>query len=409
MKKIYMICLLFCSVLVACTEVDLCYEEHPHSSFVSFNYDWNNMSKNESELIDSMTVVCNRVINSRRQTLGLETAENTGKYDILPDTLSEAENSNISEFGLPSGEYKFYTLNRAGAGVKYKNLNEFVNYDESLHGFGNIWMEYETQNYADSQEKPNIEWTDLNPYQHLNGEEALYLNPDMCPLVIDSTGVVSIKANETKQINFTSKLLSQNIDIYFDIKKERGNIDFTVDSVYCIISGVPHSINVATGRLNVAETDKMLFKTRLVDPNTVPTVSSANVEDTYNNKVVRCYRNVNVTGIVENDKAGDDVFYGPGIMQALIYVGYTDASNQKQTRIVNGIVNIHNSIVKAKLQTFDKDYGYYHKTKDHNVLYIKIDATIKQSYLNGSGTGGIDNWSESTVQGEGEDGGFDIY
>lgn len=411
MKKWFIVAILLAALVSACTQIELCpEEEHPHPASVSFTYDWSQYQEYGSSIPDSMAVILNKVIRTKKTMLGLETANNTGKYDSIPEWLPEEENHDISTFKISEGEYKFMTINRKNTDIIYPELDHFMKDTAQVHGFGDVWIEYQTYEKNSSYlEKPHSEWTDHNTYRHEDGTYAQYIRPDMFPLCVDTTGVSKINAHEERTIAFKPKMLSQNIDIYFDIKKELGEIDFTVDSIYCVISGVPHSMNISSGRLNIASTDKMIYKGILVDPNVAPSRSSSPIEDSFTSNKVRCYKNVNVTGIVENEEMDANIYNGPGVFQTIIYTRVYEKDKEPRTKIVNGIVNIHNSIKEAKLQEFDLEKGFYHKTKDHNTLYIKIDATITQSYLKGSDNGGIDYWTEIKVEGNGDDGGHDIY
>ena len=89
----------------------------------------------------------------------------------------------------------------------------------------------------------------------------------MEPLYYDSTTVQQVRADRQTTFEFKPKILSQNIDINFNIVKNTDEVQFKVTEVWAEISGVPIYIKMNTGYLDITKTSKMLFKTDIKPSN----------------------------------------------------------------------------------------------------------------------------------------------
>lgn len=393
--------------LTSCVKETLCEEEvMPHQAKVNFNYDWTNLVQRDLETPDSMFIVVDRVIGQMFGSIGFDTETNTGRI-ISPFTaIVPEENTGITDFDIYSGEYKFLTVSLSSKNFDYAALENAMKSSLSSH-LSSVTISYKSyQKGSGALEEPGDGWVDANQYTRIDGSPSGFVLSESAPVVIDSTVIYKWEPNETKTINFKPTTITHDIDVFFDIKKDIHDVSFEIDSVYAVISGIPHKVNLGTGGLDISNTDKMIFKTDFVSPNVVPDFKSPKISDSPSNTTVRCYKNVTVLGIVENELAESDLYAGPGVMQLFIYCKVYDPEDPFHVikKKVTGMVNIHKSLQNAKLQMYDPDLQLYHKTREHSDLYIGVDVTINKGQLIGTEDGGIIKWNEKEIPGE-----FDIY
>lgn len=394
-------------LLTSCVKEQLCDIGHPHTSTMAFSYDWSNITQYAMPQPDSMYIIVDRVVNQHISALAYDTRKGNGHYlSDLPTSLPPSNNHGISTFQLQSGEYKFVTVNYSSDNFDYSQLNNIIRNNNSVR-FGDINLTYKTYPITNKHlEQPAEGWTDNNSYTHADGNSANFVLADRAPISVDSSAISRLEANTKYTTHFKPSMITQNIDLFFDIKKDIHDISFVVDSVYAIISGIPHRINLGTGALDITNTNKMIFKTRFVNPAQTPNEKSSTINDTPANTKVRCYRNINVLGIAENQQSGSDVYAGPGLMQIIIYTKIFDTTvpGNYTFKKITGLVNLHKSLANAKLQTFNPELKLYKKSREHTDLYISLDLTLTKDNLIGSGDSGIIKWEEKTVPSE-----YDIY
>ena len=419
------------SMLVSCdVQEDLCEAEHPHKGWAQFKYSWDRLPENYQQYIgkiiktktderyylDSMYIIGDRVINQKVSYYGFSTRNNDGCYKSeLPSIWVENENGemeyrtyvkdneHITDFYVSAGEYKFLTVNMDAADYKYEGLSNLKEEARNVR-LGEVTLENLTYEGNSDEIVHPKEWTqnnsatfDRNQYSY--GEEpALFIRNSQEPVVVDSTTIMQWSADENKTVEFHPVPVTQNIDVFFDLKND-ASVKFFVDSVWCIMSGVPHKMNVGTGALDVSRTDKIMFRTYFVDTNTVPTYNSNRLTDEVGNENLRCHANITVSGIVENTVTDANTYIGPGVMQLIIYTTITDESytGPKEEKILIGMVNLHKSLTTAKLQTFDTDMNVWKKSRDHTSLYLSFDGTVTREMLFGSNVGGIIPFEEKEV------------
>lgn len=403
---------IFASLMASCVKETLCEEgEHPHRAYVKFAYDFSGLPEyfqpymGKMNYLDSMLIIGNRVINQRRSAFLFSTYKNSGRYKTdLPDTILVKDNHDITEFTLPTGEYKFWTANLNSQDYIYTNLEQMLETGRLLNT-GDLTLESVTYDGNSDQLPHPKEWIDplyypfdKNIYASPDGKVAGFIRNVKQPIVIDSTSVIRWESSEPKTVTFYPKTVTQNIDMFFDITKAT-DIKFVVDSVWCIISGVPHKVNVGTGALEIDHTDKLQVRTNFVDPNTVPTVDSQYIKDGEGNTKLRCYANFNVTGIVENTYTDVNKYAGAGVMQLIMYVHITDPeyANKKKVKALIGMVNLHKSLENAKLQTLNAEDLKWRKTRDHSVLYLSFNANITKEMLYGVDNAGIVDYEEVDI------------
>ena len=178
-------------------------------------------------------------------------------------------------------------------------------------------------------------------------------------------------------------------------------------------------MNVGTGAVDIKQTDKLIFRTKLVDANKVPNTNSEELKPQgwpsekiidnigrYDNQaedIVRCYANLNIPGIVENSVYTDaNKYAGPGILQVIVKVWvYEQNVNDNKwgwrSRTIMGRVNLHKNIEHAQLLQLYNENGeeYWRKAQDYKSLHLAIDATLTQSLITGADESPrVANWEE---------------
>lgn len=394
----------FFAVLASCTKETLCEQEHPHKADVQFAYDWTTVKGYSSQQPDSMLILVDKVLYQHMNTIAFDTRTCSGKYfSELPDSMDEADNHDIKDFKIRAGEYKFLTMNLSAQNFDYSELEKVVA-ENDVQGLSKVNITYKTY----EEDAPVIDLkayniSDANHYTHLDGKEARYVVDDRTPVAIDSVPVTKWGTNESRTVVFKPSPITHNIDLFFDIKKNTRNVNCIIESVYVILSGIPHKVNLSTGSLDISNTDKMFFKADLVSAGKVPYDGVPTISDMPGNATVRCYKNITVTGIVENEFTDRDEYYGPGMMQVVINTKVMDGGVYVP-KTVNAMVNLHKSLLNAKLQYFDYEKNTYRKSRDHSDFYVSLNVVLDREALLGDGDGGIIKWQEADVPGE-----FNIY
>lgn len=468
-KTLGILCIL--TLLFASCEVneELCEKNHPHTSGVQFKYVWDRlpaaMKYDAADMSDdkyvNMYIIADRVINNKTYTFSFNVksagGEGRGHYlypvpDPIPDPLSEGytENANIKTFEVSAGEYKFLSMSYDRTFEEVLNPSRIItenyiitpnplNYkDVNMKlRLGAFTAEHRTYTYEQLKDyyidSPFSEFdgsVDSNPYtsapEDASEEEkeagrAKFIKIIDKPIVIDSTVIRRIGNEEVTEVDFHSTPITQNIDLYFDLKKKQtSTFQFYVSDVWCVLSGIPRVTNVGTGAIDISKTDKLIYRTKLVDPNTVPNSNSEEMipkgwpsdkivdnigkYDNQAEDMVRCYANLNIPGIVENTLESDaNKYVGPGVLQVIIKVQVyeKDPSDNRwgwTPHIIMGRVNLHKNIERAQLLELyneKKDVEYWRKAQDYKSVYLAIDAILTQSLIMGTDESPrVANWEE---------------
>lgn len=416
-------CAIAAQAFAACsTEVELCEENlHPHYASVKYDYDW----QSNTQKPDSMYVIAYRVINYWKSAVVVDTetkfghylfnapplieedggeeplpddtpaedgdgtlpddtpAEDGGQTDTEQDEEPKEENNSIDVFRIKEGTYKFITFNMDTTELKYDDVIRYMTSDANDLKLQDLYVEY--KNYSKESKELNYilkGWDDYNPY-------ANYIQPNMRPVYFDTIPARTIVGKDVKTLTFKPNPLTQNIDIYFDIKKDISNTKFIIDSVVAEVSGVPSKINLSNGYIDITKTYKMMFHTKLTDSN------GNLIEDTETNKAVSCYANINVASIVQS--ISETVRTGPGIMQVVIYTHAKDG-NETYYKVIQGKINLFNTLENADLIEYTLDGFHAKRKKVKGELKVKVEMVIdgKSIKENPDNSGGIDRWEDCT-------------
>lgn len=424
--------LLLGATLTSCAEVEICERDHPHQGDVNFTYTWNKPEDKPNR----MGVLCYRVVGQWKQVAEVNTddltlrligettitpenrpnenpdegdntgGDNTGGDNTGGDNTGVTEPTEPTEPGtgttpppftptvkIPRGYYKFATFPLDNPSIDYSELEQFMKNDAKDYPLQNVGLSYKVYDIKDPKLNKPLAWQDFNPY-------AKYIQPDVEPLYYDSTTVQQVRADRQTTFEFKPKILSQNIDINFNIVKNTDEVEFKVTEVWAEISGVPTYIKMNTGYLDITKTSKMLFKTDIK-----PSNPDDNGNDTNENKRIACHGNINVTGVVNVQRAYGETLedvrkkiYGPGIMQVVIYTEvYNPKTGQTFPQKWQGIINLYNTLNKAKLMTTTSDNKYVYRNGEHGTINISAEILLDGKTVGNIDKGGdaLDRWIQT--------------
>ena len=384
MKRFTSLFLFSCLLLfIACqADVELCdRDEHPHKVGVSFNYNW---GKTKPAFIPTeMLVIANRIINMKKTPISVNSLTGKGHY-VVPNAAGLPSFDPIdtlrTTFDISKGTYKFFTFNMENGELDLYSVRYYVERPEMVKE--DVIVSYRTYERGDSSLKFRIPgWTDHNYY-------AKYMQYATSAVFYDTISRMEIVDNKSYKLNFKPKDLTQQVDFYFTITKVgMDKQPFRVDSVFAEISGIPNAFNIATGYLNIENTNKLMFP--------IDTITD---EDT--KKSVRCHGEIHVPGIVPNRLS--DIYVGPGIMQVMIYCSVPNpdgGSPSRLTKKIQGKINLYNTLAKTPSITIAANKKDAKMTKTPLVLDIKAEMKIDgQMVLEATDEdGGLDPWKADSV------------
>lgn len=347
-----------------------------------------------------------------------------GNGENTPDSDKESaprpavpQTGTLTEFQIRPGDYKFVTFSSDITSLNYQKVMDYLTDDTNEKSLQGISVEYKTYDKDNNQDKlkmRTVDWQDYNSY-------ADYLQPDMKKVFFDSIASINIPSNGTVVCKFTPKPITQEIDVYFTVKKDIIKEKFTIDSVLVDISGIPLEINIANGYLQIARTGKMMFemlpdgKTKWDDWKTY--------DKDENSSPIRLHGKINVPSLVQNNNPKANT--GPGILQVLLFTSvlayelqpngepdydrpiyqkdengdYKIGENGKpiqarQPKKIQGKINLYNTLRTANLMTVTSDGLNAVRNGAKGKLDIVADIVIDGSDIrkNTDDTGGIDQW-----------------
>ena len=425
--------------LTACTEVEICEKEHPHKAELKFDFDWGT----RTDKPERMGVLCYRVVDQWKEiaevntndltapligatsivpsdtpeppdapddseptepTENLESLENLEPLEPLEnlenqDNQGNQDNSEPSTPSLvfepsvrvPRGDYKFVTFPLNNMYLDYSEIEEFMSKPAAECPLQDVGFSYKQYSVDDPDlNKPTLGWNDFNPY-------AKYIRPDVDAIFYDSTQIVHLNADVLTTQHFKPQTLTQNIDIYFNIKKDVSKTEFVVDNVWAELSGIPNHILLSKGYLDITKTSKVMFAVDLTPDN-----ADDEGNDTPSNKRISCHGNIDVTGVVnvqrgygESEADVRKKIYGPGIMQVIIYSHVIDKTTGKQTPMKwQGIINLYRTLQRANLITVTSDGKYVHRNGEHGTINISAEIGLDGvNFTNDdNGNDALDGW-----------------
>lgn len=436
MRQLLGMFLLTLTLCLSCTDAELCYQpNHPHRADAKFSFDWGSYQ----EIPDSMLVICNRVVNLWKAAAVVNSQTNIGHFIFnaprvpaeetpapptegeetdTPTTRAATSSPESDRFSLPVGTYKFLTISCDTTELDYTNVYKFLN-DNTGMVLQDVDVSYKTYGIRDKGYRGfRPGWEDNNNYG------ARYMQPDVYPLFYDTIAPRDLNLGETMRCHFTPKALTQNIDVYLTIKKKSENNHFTIDSVQAELAGIPISLNLSTGYLDITKTAKLPFRMdRYVDGQKLEVVKDSEGKivssgDTHESTEIECHGNIDCTGIVYN--ADPEALSGPGIMQLAIYltiekkipiyqrdqngdlvlddngqliiIGY---NTMRSAKMIQGKINLFHTLREADLLEYLAGGRYVKKKVDHAVLRINADVELNADNISEESNEGMDSWVSS--------------
>ena len=447
MRQLLGMFLLTLTLCLSCTDAELCYQpNHPHRADAKFSFDWGSYQ----EIPDSMLVICNRVVNLWKAAAVVNSQTNIGHFIFnaprvpaeetpapptegeetdtptegeetdtpTPSTRAATSSPESDRFSLPVGTYKFLTISCDTTELDYTNVYKFLN-DNTGMVLQDVDVSYKTYGIRDKGYRGfRPGWEDNNNYG------ARYMQPDVYPLFYDTIAPRDLNLGETMRCHFTPKALTQNIDVYLTVKKKSENNHFTIDSVQAELAGIPISLNLSTGYLDITKTAKLPFRMdRYVDGQKLEVVKDSEGKivssgDTHESTEIECHGNIDCTGIVYN--ADPEALSGPGIMQLAIYltiekkipiyqrdqngdlvlddngqliiIGY---NTMRSAKMIQGKINLFHTLREADLLEYLAGGRYVKKKVDHAVLRINADVELNADNISEESNEGMDSWVSS--------------
>lgn len=413
MKNKLLILLTVISITACSPEVNLCDRTlHPHQTNVHFKYNFSKWGEQEKQTLmsDSMYVFATRVIRNKNTVLAVmpsETEHSTGHYVLNapelkdyedywfdrkePDTHYPLENlyipSKLWDFLLPSGEYRFITISKSSGMLDFDMHRQLIAEDGTENNITDLSVKYHGVP-ADSEEldlptingKPDKGWDDLNAYS-----ECIKLSNT--PIAYEMSPLTKLGENDEEVITFTPERISQHIDINFKLVKKPSGVPFTIENVFCDLSGIPNGIFAATGYLDISKTLKVRYTPELLNSN------GSEIKDTPENDVVICHKTIDVFSLVSNESRTGTT--GPGILQVVIYTRDADGSNT--LRRLQGKINIFDALQKAELIKLSSDGNYIMRNCESAILDITPNLQLDGKSISEIGTSIDGNtWIECT-------------
>ncbi len=386
-----MTAVLVATASVSCTtDVETCmHGKHPHYAEVTYSFDWTNY-EGKNELPDSMYVVAYRVVNHWKASMAVDAKTGRGhclynEYHGNDGNVGPISGS-VEKFNVKTGAYKFIAFSLDTTEFYAENVDKILLSQEPYEHTYDIDLTYKAYKIDDPKLRGVVAgWEDYNPYTN-------FIQPDIHPIFFDSLLTRDIDFDTSTACNFRPRRITQDIDVYFTIKKVPGEkaIPFKIDSVRAEISGVPHKINLSNGYFDLAHTNKMMFSPEMqdMDGNVIPDGG-----DTYGcNSTIRCHKLISVPTIMHNNDPM--LVSGPGMMQVLIFLSANDPVLGHRVKKVQGIINLHNSLKAADLIELTPDGTRAFRKKDFATLDIKatMEMTGESILKSADNEDGLDSW-----------------
>lgn len=319
-----------------------------------------------------------------------DSSVDTGDEDLPGDYTPESPELPISTpstdiFSVRTGSYKFITFSMNSTELIYDDVVEYMLDETNEKSLQDVYVKYKVYQKTDEKmERLTIDWQDYNAYRG-------YIWHDVKPVMFDTIASKEVPTNTTVTCKFAPKPITQQIDVYFSIKKKM-TTPFRIDSVLCEMAGIPCRINVANGYLDISETAKVMFRTD-------------DITDTDTDKgPVKVHGQINVPSVVSS--SSPTLTNGPGIMQVLIFASVEDSDGGKVddgkgnmvtkrlAKKIQGKINLYNTLHTSNLLTRTDDGRHAVRNGDKGVINVVADIVIDGTEVekNNDETGGIDQW-----------------
>ena len=293
-------------------------------------------------------------------------------------------------FRVQPGTFKFVAVNFDSDEFVYDELYDYVETGVTTNTYmRDLCVSYKRYRYNSPLLHNYLpDWPDYNVYGPRDeygiptGEN--YLQPDLMPVYYDSISPMIIDKNTTQTFTFKPSILTQNVDIYFDIHKVIDGDDgtpFAIDTVCAEISGIPYRLNLTHDVFDIKNTGKMRFECWREDDGGTRIKN----KDTETSTDLHYHGNIDVLSIVNSENG--EAYRGPGIMQLMIKI--------QGMKTIHARINLHQTIAKAKLLNSTSDGLWAYRRKDHGVLKVEAVLTIDKNAVLPSEHSGLDIWVDA--------------
>lgn len=373
------------------TDVELCYDEHPHRTLLDFQFSWK--EEDLSEKPDSMHIVAIRLSNTIRYDFRV-TSYPTGNTGVLLSPDEERESDDVSD-ALPETENnKLWVRSGAYQFIAYSNLKS-LSLDEEQTGGKNGGQIGNSTSVIDLNFRYNPislqeclkyvslpSWDNYNPYSdYIKGTDALIYHG----IVNYQTIPIHASTDTTREaVIFKPAMITPRIYFDFDIQKEA---DVVIDSIWGEISGIPASLDFVNNTLNLDKTYKMLFR---VDYSPLPAYS-----DSTEAMKIQASGRINATSLVPS--YSQNLTTGPGILHLAAYTHVKTEDGTKKGRIFRVCINLYNTLNASGLLVWNeqtKTYGQGALGKDYHLRISSPLKIAKDRILNNENETLMDNWKE---------------
>lgn len=389
MKRVILYwCILLGSLLGAgCnTDVELCYDEHPHRTLLDFQFSWK--EEDFSEKPDSMHVVAIRMSNTIRYDFRV-TSHPTGNTGVLlsPDSERDEEASDTvsgavnDKLWVRSGPYQFIAYTSSKDLILEPSKPGNSQGDQNM--VIGLKFRYASTTLNDYLSHISLaSWDDYNPYSGYikNGNAIIYqgnVNYQTIPVhaSTDTSKVV---------VNFKPALITPRIYFDFDIQKEE---EVVIDSIWAEISGIPESLDFVNNVLDLKKTYKMLFR---ADYTPLPAYS-----DSTKAMTMKASGRINATSLVPS--YSQKLTTGPGILHLAAYTHVKNEDGTKKGKIFRVCINLYNTLNASGLLVWNAHadtYGQGALGKDYHLRIATPLKVAKDRILNNEDETVMDNWKE---------------
>lgn len=434
----------------ACTEIELCEEpEHPVRGHVMFSYQW---APEDIRRPDSMVLIATRIMNQWKCGIIIDSDASSGdtlhkgryiynaplvqpdwayvEYWFPPEPVPEppkpdghdrnTEESDIvvppppappvtqyAHFSLRQGLFNFMTLNKSADELIIDQVYDYLHSDEDTLQMADIRVTYKTYDredprlYADfspAARQMVSDWTDYNPGYR-------YIKYNVRPLYYDIVERQDIEKKVNAggtDITFRPRTATQNVDVFIEIEKDNSAGPLKIETMVCEISGVPLTMTLAKGYVDMRTTAKVAFEPELLDENRQPLTA-----DTYTTEKVVAHVNMDLTTIVSSRSTAE--ILGPGLMQCYIKAKMLDTATGTEKEVnIPGRINIHQALTDASMTLLTEDEQHalqdqLKKTVTVTGIKIKsediIESSTKEAGFQQWGDGGpIDGGSSDPIE-----------
>lgn len=368
MKQLALIYLSIFFVVACKMDVEYCEIPHSHShkARVQFCFDWAEKYIQRPQYMD---VKAERVVMHnfyKFETTTFPTGNDSTLIKDSPDPEDMLEFVNPADsfhhvLHLRAGEYNFLAYNGEREDVRISGDTISESITDDLNTFGDV--------YAG--------WRDRNPYSgYLVTADTLHLFRATANLNIP----LDISDDRLFYVTLRPQSITQVVNINFSmIPKESGIV---VEDVTCCMSGACRAMLLSTAAVCYQDTTyKVLYK---------PTFSSTSeYRDTLSVK-----GRIRVPGIVSNRSASAHT--GPGVLQVNIRICYTDGQGTIQRRILEGSINLQQTLHKTPSLCIDEDGRYAVQTSPVITLDIEDIMQLTHEKIESVPGINIDKWVDHT-------------